>query len=385
MYSGIIVFIIFALFCLYTTAVWPENSRRERMLAFSRRYVAHRGLYDNKGAAPENSMAAFRLAVERGYGIETDVQMSADGQLVIMHDYDLKRAAGCDRKVTDCSYREMKGFTLFASQEHIPLFWNFLKEVGGRVPIIVEIKLEGKKGCDELCREVAYCLDQYEGLACIESFNPLCLRWFKKNHPQMLRGQLSGNYRRAHWGGGFFNFTLTACMFNFLTRPDFIAYRLEDAHTWPFRFLRNFCRACTVAWTVRSEDDLEEAGKNYDVFIFENFEPSKDAAGKTVKPVSAEKKGDPMLGVVRRHMILSGMVQGVGFRYRATYIAEAVGIAGWVKNLYDDRVEMEVQGTEEQIREMMRKLNEQRYIVIDNVESEDIPVVKDDYEFKVRY
>ncbi len=382
--AGLTTGIILIILCiLYTLSVWPENSRKSRMLAFSKQYIAHRGLFDNAGDAPENSMLAFRRAVDQGYGIETDVQMSSDGRLVLVHDFNLKRVTGADLEVKNCSYREMKNHFLFGSEQRVPLFSDFLSLVQGRVPLIIEIKCENKADCDDLCREVAYALDLYEGTACIESFNPWCVRWFRKNHPAMLRGQLSGNYRREHWAGGMFDFVLTACMFNFLTRPDFIAYNLNNADTFPFRFLRNVCRACTVAWTVRSEDDLEKAKKNFDVFIFEGFEPERKP--EIQKEKTALQGGKDLEGKIRRHMILSGRVQGVGFRYRATFIAEAVGVSGWVRNLYDERVEMELQGTDDEIREMMRRLNQERYIQIDQVESEDIPVIAGEYEFKVRY
>ena len=144
-------------------------------------------------------------------------------------------------------------------REHIPLFWNFLKEVGGRVPIIVEIKLEGKKGCDDLSAvRWLIAVTSMEGLACIgvPLILPACAGLRKPSAD--AQGRLSGNYRRAHWGrAGFFNFTLTACMFNFLYATGFCAHRLEDAHTGRSASLRNFCRACTVAWIGPEQDDLE--------------------------------------------------------------------------------------------------------------------------------
>lgn len=92
-----------------------------------------------------------------------------------------------------------------------------------------------------------------------------------------------------------------------------------------------------------------------------------------------------MRNIVRKHMIVSGTVQAVGFRYRATWIAQALGVTGWVRNRYDDRVEMEVQGTPEEIREMMDRLGKERYIHITDIEEKNTAVIPDEYEFKVRY
>ncbi|MDO4620332.1 MAG: acylphosphatase [Lachnospiraceae bacterium] len=92
-----------------------------------------------------------------------------------------------------------------------------------------------------------------------------------------------------------------------------------------------------------------------------------------------------MKNIVRKHMLVSGTVTAVGFRYRATYIAQNLGITGWVRNTWDDRVEMEVQGTQQMLTEMLARLNAQPYIEICNVEEELLPVEEKEYEFKVRY
>lgn len=378
--AGLIVLIVlFALFLLFCFLIWPGNSRRERMLAFADHYIAHRGLHDNSGPAPENSMAAFKLAVEKGYGIEFDVHITRDEQLVIIHDHQIDRIMGGTGKVEDMSLKELRGYYLLHSKEKAPTLWQLLQYVQGRVPLIVELKAERDQKVDKLCEAVAFELDAYEGLTCVESFHPGVVRWFKKNRPQMLRGQLSEHFKEE----GPMGFPMSACLFNFATRPDFIAYNMKFADYFAFRFLRNVCQATCVAWTVHNPEELREAEKNYDVFIFEGFEPGRPEREETTARRLREeaKMGD----IVRKHMLVSGDVQGVGFRYRATYIAQALGVTGWVKNLYDERVEMEVQGTEAQIAEMIRRLGAQRYVEIRDIEEETIPVDPRSYEFKVRY
>ena len=102
-------------------------------------YYAHRGLHDNQSDAPENTMAAFDKATEAGYGIELDVQMTKDGQVVVVHDFDLKRVCGIDKAVDECTYEELQEYPIYGSSQRIPLFTDVLQLVGGRVPLIVEI------------------------------------------------------------------------------------------------------------------------------------------------------------------------------------------------------------------------------------------------------
>jgi acylphosphatase len=89
----------------------------------------------------------------------------------------------------------------------------------------------------------------------------------------------------------------------------------------------------------------------------------------------AEEHGAAKEMEVRRHIYFSGCVQGVGFRYRAYYLAQSLGLTGWVKNCYDERVEMEVQGSKDRIEELIERLKQQRFIEIDTVEMKEIPVI----------
>lgn len=87
---------------------------------------------------------------------------------------------------------------------------------------------------------------------------------------------------------------------------------------------------------------------------------------------------------IRKHIYFSGTVQGVGFRYRAAFLAQSGNLTGWVKNLWDNRVEMEIQGEEENIDKFLEELRRQRFISIDNMEAAEIPCVKES-KFKVVY
>lgn len=375
------IYIILAVFILWLIAIRPENSRRDRMEEFSKVYIAHRGLHDNEGAAPENTMAAFRKAVEAGYGIELDVRETKDGQLVISHDDSLKRTAGIDRKISEMNYSEFRDVPLFRSEEHVPLFREVLEMIDGRVPVVVEIKSENLKKTAELCESAAFWMDSYEGLTCMESFNPIALLWFKKHHPLTLRGQLSERFHDERPLVNFGLFFMSLCIFNFLTRPDFIAYNIHHAHLLRFQAMRRMHAYC-AGWTVRSEKELEEARPDFEAFIFEGFLPAEPARLKGEKRRTGKRD---MSDTIRVHMTVHGQVQGVGFRYRATYIAQALGISGWVRNEMDGSVEMELQGIRPEIDKMKDRLKNERFIEITDIEEKEIPVEEHEYEFKVRY
>lgn len=375
------IYIIFAVIVLWLIAIRPENGRRDRMNEFSKVYIAHRGFHDNDGDAPENTMAAFRKAVEAGYGIELDVRETKDGQLVISHDDSLKRTAGIDRKISEMNYSEFRDVNLFHSKEHVPLFRDVLEMIDGRVPVVVEIKSENLKKTAELCESAAFWMDSYEGLTCMESFNPLALYWFKKHHPLTLRGQLSERFHDSRPLVNFGLFFLSLCILNFLTRPDFIAYNIHHAHLLRYRVLRRM-NCFGAGWTVRSAKELKEAQGSFDAFIFEGFKPEETVEINNEK-LKAEKRD--MSDMIRVHTIVHGQVQGVGFRYRATYIAQALGVSGWVRNEMDGSVEMELQGTRQMIDRMMDRLKNERFVEITDVEEKEIPVEEHEYEFKVRY
>ena len=158
------------------------------------KFYAHRGLHDLSLGIPENTMAAFRRAVEHGYGIELDVQLTKDGQVVAAHDFDLKRICGVEKDVDELTYEELKALPVLGTAEHIPLFQDVLDLVDGKVPLLVEIKY--KHVGSSICRKAAELLDHYSGSYCIESFHPVALMWFRKYRPYTVRGQLGMNFHK---------------------------------------------------------------------------------------------------------------------------------------------------------------------------------------------
>ena len=157
------------------------------------RDYAHRGLHNGKDA-PENSLAAFEAACQKGYGIELDVQLSRDGKVMVFHDYTLVRMTGCDKKLAELDAEELTALTLGESDQKIPTFAEVLSLVNGRVPLLVELK--GENFDTSLCAKVAEMLRDYQGPYCVESFNPLLIGNMKKEMPEVFCGLLYTNVCR---------------------------------------------------------------------------------------------------------------------------------------------------------------------------------------------
>ena len=232
------------------------------------REFAHRGLHG--GEIPENSLAAFRAAREKGAGVELDVQFTKDGKLVVFHDRTLLRMCGVDRPVAACTYEEVRTCSLAGTSERIPLLEEVLPVLGD-LPVVCEIKPYAGKDLPLLCQKTAEQFDHYPGNVCYESFSPFAVRWFRKNRPANLRGQLSANARKGEEGlKGYEAFALRNLLVNCLGRPDFIAFDFK-ADTFGFWFCRTFFRPILVAWTARGDKERAAVPAFYDAVIFETF------------------------------------------------------------------------------------------------------------------
>ena len=254
-------------------ALWlflvAPRARRAAVKPFLRPY-AHRGLWGE--GAPENSLAAFRLAAERGYAIELDVQLSADGTVMVFHDYTLARMCNKDGKVCDLTCEELTACTLGSTAERIPTFAEVLELVGGRVPLLVELK--GESGNTALCPAVAALLDNYDGAYCVESFNPLLLAWFKKNRKGVVRGLLSTDLiKEKKSGSKILNFALSALLVTFLCRPAFHAWDQKYPRRLALRVGLSLFGAASFVYTVKNQADFDRHIKAGNSPIFDEFIP----------------------------------------------------------------------------------------------------------------
>ena len=228
--------------------------------------IAHRGLHDKE--IPENSLPAFENAINNGYAIELDVQMIADGTLVVFHDESLSRVTNNDGYLKFLNKSDLEILTLKGSKEKIPTFEETLKFINGRTPILIEIKNKSKVG--DLEKKVIELLKDYKGEYAVESFNPYVLQYFEKHAPNILRGQLAG-YLKKEKLPFFQKFALKRMLLNkHISKPNFIAY---EAKPLPNRFVRKFKNLPLIAWTVKSQNEYLKVVKYCDNVIFEDFEP----------------------------------------------------------------------------------------------------------------
>ena len=271
-----LLIIILIIIGIYFLLIMPKIINKPDVGDFISEYYAHRGLHQEKNISPENSLAAFNLAIDNAYGIELDVQLSKDQIPVVFHDDNLKRVCGVNKRVKELTFDELRELSLYDSNERIPHFQEVLDLVKGQVPLIVELK--ASKAFDReksTCKIVAPYLDEYKGLYCVESFNPLIVLWFKNNRPNVVRGQLATKsvYKNTSFKNRSLNFVLRNLLLNILTKPDFIAYNHVYSHLPSYRICKRIYKPLTMAYTIQSQKDLDKNKNRFDVFIFDRFIP----------------------------------------------------------------------------------------------------------------
>ncbi len=226
---------------------------------------AHRGLH-GKGV-PENSLLAFRRAVESGVGIELDVQLSKDGEVMVFHDYTLTRMTGVDKKLSELEYSELSKLSLLNTDEKIPTLKEVLSLVDGKVPLLVELK--GEDLDSSLCGKVFELLKEYKGSYCIESFNPLLLKKMRSFLPDVFYGQLYTNVCKDKKKYSPLNILLSLMAFNFLSKPDFIAYNKEYRDSLPVKITTRLYKGYKFVWTTRTKKEYDLAKSLGEHPIFE--------------------------------------------------------------------------------------------------------------------
>lgn len=233
---------------------------------------AHRGLHGN--GIPENSMAAFKAALDHGYGIELDIHLLADGNLAVMHDSLLNRTTGEAGRIEDLTTEELKNYRLEGTGETIPEFMDVLTLYNGKAPLIVELKpVDGNHAA--LTEAACRMLEGYKGAYCLESFDPRCIVWLKQNRPELIRGLLSYNYCKGRSElPDVLKFLLTHYLMNFCCVPDFVAYQFRDRKdTISNDLCRRLWKAQGVSWTLKTKEEYDTAVAEGWIPIFEGFIP----------------------------------------------------------------------------------------------------------------
>lgn len=274
MTTFLIIFAVIAVLAavLYLLALRCQRPRDGWEPFLGQRY-AHRGFHNEQ--RPENSLPAFRYGAICGFGAELDVHLMKDGQLAVIHDSSLLRTAGVDACIEDLTAEDLKNYTLEGTLQHIPLLRDVLPFFEEGMPLIIELKSARGNG-ELLAATTCYLVENYELNCIIESFDPRCLRWMRKNEPQYLRGQLAENFLRHGDGSDlprWLRWMLGNLMMNFMSRPDFIAYRFEDRDNLSLRLCRKLFGAKEASWTLRTPEELAAAEAAGCLPIFESFDP----------------------------------------------------------------------------------------------------------------
>jgi glycerophosphoryl diester phosphodiesterase len=240
--------------------------------------MAHRGLHDRQSGIMENSVSAFGAALEAGYGIECDVQVSSDGQPMVFHDTRFDRLTQASGRLRERTAKEISKLTLTGSQDRIQTLGELLEQVGGRSPVLVEIK-KTELNPGPLEAQTKVLLDTYKGPIAIMSFNPKTVAWFGENAPNTTRGQLSeGFYKGPNTKRpALQRFAARHLFMNVMSKPDFVGYNIQHLPMLGPSLVRKLGTPI-LAWTVKTPDHIETAKRCADNIIFEGFKPALDWA-----------------------------------------------------------------------------------------------------------
>lgn len=240
---------------------WAPPPKDRKVAWLKGATFAHRGLHGP--GIPENTLAAFERAIDRGLGIELDIQRSSDGQAMVFHDWDLDRLTDATGPAGRLNASQLGAIALSGTDQTIPSLRQVLDLVAGRVPMLIEIKSRAGQNMGALCLPVRRTLEGYGGPHAIMSFDPRVSRWFADHSSLTVRGLvMSEENDKALPGRLRRHFAL------WQARPDFLAYDIRDL---PARFpAAQRARGLPIAtWTVRSADHRVRAAEHADAPIAE--------------------------------------------------------------------------------------------------------------------
>lgn len=234
--------------------------------------IAHRGLYTKDQEIPENSISSYRNAMDKGYSIELDINVLKDGTVLAFHDFNFNRLCNDPRELRDVTYDECKDFTLCDTNEKIARFDEVLRLVNGQVPLLIELKPHGD--VIFLCESFMKVIKDYQGVWAVFSFHPKVVSWFKKNYPDVIRGQISEYFKNDKDMNPIAKHLMKTMFFNRFTKPDFISYGIYDM---PNKYLDRLKKKgiTIISYAARSQADFDFVKKHYHNTVFEFFEPKK--------------------------------------------------------------------------------------------------------------
>ncbi len=239
------------------------------------RPIAHRGLHARAAGIPENTIAAAEAAIAGGYAIECDVQISADGEAMVFHDEGLGRLTGAEAALSALPAADLAALAVAGTGQRIPTLPDFLRAIGGRTPLIVEIKSR-HTGDLALTRRVAAIAARYDGPVALKSFDPDLVAALHDLAPGIPRG-IVGETRQDDPAYAGMSASRRRSLANLLhlgeSRPDFLSWRVDDLQSAPPYLCRHLAGMPVMTWTVRNPDQRALAAAGADQMVFEGFSP----------------------------------------------------------------------------------------------------------------
>ncbi|HZJ89321.1 MAG TPA: glycerophosphodiester phosphodiesterase family protein [Bacilli bacterium] len=230
--------------------------------------LAHRGLHNP--TLDENSLPAFKAAVAAGFGIELDIHLTKDEQVVVIHDYTTTRVTGVEKKVVESTYAELLELDLLITKTKIPLLREVLDIVDGKVPILIELKAEGAynpKFAEIVIKELeSY---KHKDTLGLQSFNPYLTKELKLGQNEIIVGQLASNILEGQ--SKLVQFIFRTLLVLHISKPDFFNYEVKYIKRWKIQRKRR--KLPLITWTITNEAEHEVAKKYADNIIFENIKP----------------------------------------------------------------------------------------------------------------
>ena len=236
------------------------------------RPIAHRGLHGP--GTVENTTTAFTAAIAAGYAIETDLQITTDGEAVVHHDATLGRLTDGRGALAAMTAADLKRVKFKDTGDRIITLGELLDLVAGRVTLVIELKSLGD-GDDRLPLRAAQVLAGYRGPAAVMSFDPFQVAVVREAAPDITRGLVAEKARgRAGETFGARCRRATDYLTNLArARPKFLAYSVADLPALPPLLARHVLRMPVLTWAVRTEPDRAKAARWADQVIFEGWRP----------------------------------------------------------------------------------------------------------------
>lgn len=243
------------------------------------RPIAHRGFHHAEDGSIENTPSAVTAAVERNFGIEVDVQETADGEALVFHDYTLDRLTDGTGKVIDQMSTDLVRIAMKTGSDNLWLLDDLFELVDGKVPLVIEIKSLMRRGAQaDFVRRVVDQVAAYQGPVCIKSFDPDMLSIARAHDPDVLRGIVADGARDLKDYAGYSRmdrFILRHLLHAPRTRPHFVSYGINDLPAIGPSILRRLCGVPVLTWTVRTRAQRMAAAKYADQIVFEGFDPDQ--------------------------------------------------------------------------------------------------------------